>query len=215
MFTFKDNARAYVCLSVFALICFSSVLYLKLLYIRLMHVISLCPSPPPSLRWPEWVFSPFSSFAWLRLPMATKVSLLHPFEWWYWALCWWLSATECVNISVCSSAAYSSFKPDTQSVLLYVTGVKYEIVSVNKCVPPLWMTTVDFVEIAKGRPHLKVAWEETTWWRKWWNNKKPNRWWWDRNIWRRTGSLWEREGEWEVDSCPWRKGWKLIYSRFC
>lgn len=48
------------------------------------------------------------------------------------------------------------------------------------------MTTVDFVEIPKGRPHLKVTWEETTWWRKCWNYKRANRWWWDRKIWRRT-----------------------------
>ena len=49
----------------------------------------LCPPPPPpplphptllpfpslsSLRWTEWIFSPSSSFAWLRLQMATKVS---------------------------------------------------------------------------------------------------------------------------------------------
>lgn len=27
-----------------------------------------------SLRWTEWIFSPSSSFAWLRLPLATKVS---------------------------------------------------------------------------------------------------------------------------------------------
>lgn len=38
-----------------------------------------CPSPPSffflcSLRWTEWIFSPSSSFAWLRLPLATKVS---------------------------------------------------------------------------------------------------------------------------------------------
>lgn len=49
MFTFKETqARRYVCLSVSVI-----VLYLKLLYIRLMHVISLCPFPPSSLRWPE------------------------------------------------------------------------------------------------------------------------------------------------------------------
>lgn len=49
MFTFKEmQARRYVCLSVSVIF-----LYLKLLYIRLMHVISLCPFPPSSFRWPE------------------------------------------------------------------------------------------------------------------------------------------------------------------
>lgn len=36
------------------------------------------------------------------------------------------------------------------------------------------MTRVDFAEITKGRPHLKVTWEETTWWKKWRDMRKQS-----------------------------------------
>lgn len=58
-----------------------ALLYLVLAHISLMHVFFHVPSlltGPSSLRWSEWVFSPYYSFAWLPLPMATKVSGLRP-----------------------------------------------------------------------------------------------------------------------------------------
>lgn len=160
--------------------------------------------------------------------MATKVSLLHPFECWYWALCWWCVLTF----------LFWQLHKTAQRLIQATRFTAVWLLNISAS-QPLWESMRS--RGLDSRRHLKVTWRKTS---KSYSQSIRH----DgmalqkaiegREVCRQMD---ERESEraiqhhldkcryvevctWDVYcafserergrlSCPWRKGWKIIYSR--